>query len=477
MSGDKIRISRRQALKVAASGVLGLAIAACTGAPATTVSPTSAPAEPTTASEPVATAVPEPTAAPAAEQITIKWAHYFDPLQGPAAQANVDWLNQVIADFEAENAGIKVETELFQWDQIDDRSIIDFEGGVPHDVMFGSPQLMAKHFTIGDYLDISGYVAQWDEAERKEFDWSPVWASAMNGDKLYGIPTGVHTRALAIRRDLFESIGLDPDMTEMTWDEMVEAGKALTKDGMYGLGCFFGASRATIELVLGPLMWHFGGDLWDPETKLATFASEAGVQAVQLAWDLVFTHKITPESAVGGTYESGVFNPFVEGQAAMGWGWGSYWVQSLEDQGMISGCFPATPDCQPGKASIVVTPTNAKAQFTNAWTISVHALSEHPEESFRLIEFALKPEKLAVFGDAGIPARLSAWEAPEMQTPFWQTWLTAAKNGKGMPPTLYYPELGDAVSAAFQQIIANKAPIAETLKMAEDEWNAKYGGK
>jgi hypothetical protein len=46
-----------------------------------------------------------------------------------------------------------------------------------------------------------------------------------------------------------------------------------------------------------------------------------------------------------------------------------------------------------------------------------------------------------------------------------------------MPATVYYPELADAISAAFQQIIANNAPIAETLQKAEDEWNGKYAGK
>ncbi len=410
-------------------------------------------------------------------KVTIKWAHYFDPLQSPAAQANVDWLKKVIADFEKDNPTINVEPELFQWDQIDNRSILDYQAGVPHDVMFGSPQLMAKHFSVGDYLDIAPYIAKWSDAERKDFSWSPVWASAKNGNAQYGIPTGVHTRALAVRRDLLKGIGVDPDKTQITWDQMVDYAQKLTGNGMYGLGNFFGASRATIELVLGPLMWHFGGDLWDPQTKKATFAGPAGVQAAQLAYDTVFKYKITPESSVGGTYEDGVFKPFIEGKVAMAWGWGSYWIQALEDKGMIKECFPPSAACTPDTAGIFVTPTNAKAQFTNAWTISVHKLSAHPAESMKLIEYVLKPANLAVFGDAGIPARLTTWSKPEMQSAFWQTWLTCAKNGKGMPPTVSYPELADAVSAAFQEIIANNAPIAETLQKAQDEWNGKYAGK
>jgi ABC-type glycerol-3-phosphate transport system substrate-binding protein len=95
----------------------------------------------------------------------------------------------------------------------------------------------------------------------------------------------------------------------------------------------------------------------------------------------------------------------------------------------------------------------------------------------KLIEYILQPEKLATFPDAGLPTRLSLWEKPEFQTPFYEIWLEAAKTGRPMPSTGYYGELADTVAAAMQEILANQAPIAETLQKFQDEYNSEYAGE
>ncbi|MGQ9627304.1 MAG: ABC transporter substrate-binding protein [Anaerolineae bacterium] len=438
------------------------------------------------ASAPIALAALEATGKPAAAKgfgvphfqkpVTIKLAHYFDPLQSPAQKFNAAWMYSTVGKFEQENPNIKVEPELFQWDQIDNRSILDFQAGIKHDVMFGSPQLMAKHFAVGDYLDLTPYLASWSKEEIEDFSWSPVWAGAGSEGKQIAVQTGTHTRAVGYRRDMFKAAGLDPDKPPTTWEECLEAAKALTKGDVWGLGMYFGPSRATIELYFAPFIWHFGGELWDSKEKKATFASEAGIKAAKVLYDLVYTDKVTPEAAVGGTYDDHILVAFLNNRLGMGWGFGSYWIVALENGGFIKGCFPATDKCTVDTGSVFVTPTVPKAQFTNAWTISIHALSDYPDESFKLLEFILRPENLYEFPDAGLPARLSLWERPEFQTPFYQTWLEAAKNGKPMPPTVYYPELADTCAACLQEILVQKAPIEETLKKFEDEWNAKYAG-
>ena len=453
------KLSRRQLLRIGTLGMVSLGLGACA-----TVTPA-----------PAAPGAPGPS--PVAQRpATIKWAHYFDPLQSPAQKFNYEWMEQMVASFEEAHPEINVEPEYFDWDKIDDRSILDFQAGIKHDVLFGSPQLMAKHFQVGDYIDLAPYLANWSEEELSDLSWSPVWASGSQGDVQIGIPTGVHTRAVAYRRDMFEEAGLDPDAPPTTWEECLEAAQALTQGDVWGLGMFFGPSRGTIELYFAPLMWHFGGELWDPETKQATFASDAGIAAAQAIYDLVYTQKVTPESAVGGTYDDAILVAFLEGRLAMGWGFGSYWIVSLEEGGFVKGCFPATAECAEDTGGVMVTPTAPGAQFTNAWTLSIHALSEHPQEAFTFLEYLLNPDNLYSFPDSGLPARLSLWDRPEFNSKFYQTWLEAAQKGKPMPPTVHYPELGDTVAACLQEILVMKGSIPDTLKKFEDEWNAKYAG-
>ena len=452
------RLSRRDFMRVSSLGLVALGLGGC-------VIPT--------AVAPAASPQPSPALK---KPVTIKWAHYFDPLQSPAQKFNYAWMERMVATFEEKYPEINVEPEYFDWDKIDNRSILDYEAGIKHDVMFGSPQLMAKHFQVGDYIDLTPYIKQWPEDEVNDFSWSPVWASARQDDVQIGVPTGVHTRSVAYRRDMFKEAGLDPDAPPKTWDECLEAAKALTKGDVWGLGMYFGPSRATIELYFAPFVWHFGGELWDPATKKATFASEAGVKAAQVIYDLVYTHKVTPESAIGGTYDDAILASFLAGRLAMGWGFGSYWIVSLEEKGFIKNCFPAKAECTEETAGVMVTPTAPGAQFTNAWTLSIHKLSEHPAEAFKFLEFLIAPENLYDFPDAGLPARLSLWSKAEFQSSFYQKWLEAARKGRPMPPTVHYPELADTTAACLQEILVNKAPIAETLKKFEDEWNAKYAG-
>jgi ABC-type glycerol-3-phosphate transport system substrate-binding protein len=421
------------------------------------------------------------SAAPAAETGgTLKWTEFYSLLTDVNGQLNQEWIAGVVAKFEEENPGWTVELEGVKWDLIDQRSILDLSAGVDHDLMFSSPQLMAKHQQVGDYIDLTPMIEQWSAEEQGDLNWSPGWAAAAVGGQQVGIATGVHTRTNVYNRDWFQEVGLDPDKHFTTPDEVVEAAKALTKadEDKWGLGMYMGPSRATIELYYAPMVWHFGGDFYDADAKKANLTGDASLQATQWLYDLVYTHKVTPPYAYAADADYGVVidTAFLDGKIAQGMGFGSYWIGTLEDKGMLSGCFPATADCAVGSAGVMLVPTSVKAQFTNAWCLSIHKLSKYPDMAFKLLETVLRPENLINYPDAGLPARLSAWEAPEYQSEFYQLWLEAARNGRPMPPTPNYPELADTVAAALQEILANQSDIAGTLQKFEDEWNTKYAG-
>jgi multiple sugar transport system substrate-binding protein len=320
---------------------------------------------------PVGTTAPQ-AAEPAAAGGTVKWAEFYSVSSDVAAQRNQEWMDSVIQQFEEENPGWTVEQEGIKWDLIDQRSIMDLSAGVDHDLMFSSPQLMAKHQEVGDYIDLTPYFEAWPQVEQDDLNWSPGWASASVGGQQVGVSTGVHTRVNAYNRDLFEAAGLDPDTPFTTPDEVVEAAKLLTNadEDVWGLGMYMGPSRATIELYYAPIVWHFGGDFYDAEAKTADLTGDASLQATQWLYDLVFTHQVTPPYAYAADADYNVLidGAFLDGRLGQAMGFGSYWIGTLEDQEMVSGCFPAAAECAVGTAGVMVTPTEPKAQFTNAWS-------------------------------------------------------------------------------------------------------------
>ncbi len=458
-------LSRRQFLKVSAMGAAGAALAAC-------AAPRSAP---TTGGE------AQPTSAPPAAGGVIKWAEFYSLLQDVNGKLNQDWIAGVVKQFEEANPGWTVEQEAIKWDQIDQKAILDLTAGVDHDLMFSSPQLMAKHLKTETYIDLTPLFGQLDKAEQDDLNWSPGYKAASVGGKQIGLATGVHTRTNVYNRNMFQEAGVDPDKPLTTLDEVVEVAKKTTKadQDIWGLGMYLGNSRATIELYYAPIVWAFGGDFYDAANMKATLANDASVQAVQWLYDLVYTHKVTPpySFAADGTYDNLILQAFIDRKIAQGMGFGSYWIGAVQSKDMFKDCFPATAACEPAEAGVMVQPGAARAQFTNAWCMSIHKLSKNVDMAWKLMMTVFKAENLKTYPDAGLPARLSAWEAPEYSSAFYQTWLEAAKNGKPMPPTAYYAELADTMAAAIQEIMSKQADIPATLKKFDDEWNSKYAGQ
>ena len=411
--------------------------------------------------------------------VEIKFAHFYDPV---TLKSNADWVKETIRVFEANNPGITVKEEIYKWNEIDTKAMMDFKAGIGHDVMLSSPQLMPKHGFVGDYMDLTKYVNSWPDKD--DFTWSPVWGKSNQNGKQIGIPTGAHTRTIAFNRKMFLDAGLDPDNPPRTLDQLLVAAKKLTKDtdgdgktDVWGLAMAFPSSRATPELYSGPLIWHFGGKLWDPESKRATFASAEGVLAIQWLSDLVNVHKVTPKYSIGGDYGAITKDEFLNGKHAMAWGYGSYWIEAMEKHGWTSGIFPASTKGRALEGDYFILPTNGNAMFTNAWCISIHKLSKHPDESFKFIETFLSSDRLRTYPDAGLPGRKSEWDKPEHNTPIYNVWKDAIAKGRPMPSTGYYGELADALAAAIQEILATNASVEDTLKKYEDEWNSNYAGE
>jgi len=402
-------------------------------------------------------------------------AHFYDPMNA-SMKVNSDWFNGIAAQFEKANPGVKVQWDVYQWDQIDVKSMSDFRSGIKaHDVFLSSPQLSAQHAQVGDLADLAPTIAsQWSKDELAQFSWSAAWKGGIVGNKQYGIALGNHTRVLVYNKDLFKAAGLDPERPPQTLDELVDYAKKLTTGDVYGLGMYFGPSRATIELYYSPFLWGAGTDTWDPVTKKAIFANATGVKAANFFKDLVNTWKVTPVADEAGTYDDAILNAFVNGKVAMAWGYGSYWIPALEQHGMVKGAFPPTADATEINAGVALLP--GCPTFVNSWDVSIYSLSQNKELAWKFINLMLQPENLRGYGDAGLPIRASEWNGPGMQTPFYKLWKQSIATGHPMPSTAHYGELADTVAAALQSILVSNQDPQATLQKAQDDWNAKYAG-
>jgi multiple sugar transport system substrate-binding protein len=492
MSGEKKeeKMDRRKYIKYVGAGAVVAAAAAAIGygvseltkppppKPTTIVTtvPTPTTIVTTVVPPPTTVVTTVPTVTTVAKKI-LKLAHYYDPGVLHLREGLEKWIYPCAKEFEAKFPEWEIHYEYYKWDDIDPRMIIDYKAGIPHDVAFLSPQYIGRHIKEGSLLDLTGYIKGW---EAKDFDWSAVW----KGCYPYMVPNGLHTRTVVYRMDMFEEVGLDPNKPPKDLDEFVEYAKKLTRDtdgdgkiDVWGLAFEVGPDRATVELFFAPLLWHFGGELWDPKTKKATFAEEPGVKAAQFIYDLYWKHKVVNPATLGLDYTSAIYDIFLAGKAAMAWGWGNYWLLALQEKGWVEKMIPPSGEAKAIKANFFVTPTSVKAQFTNAWCMGIHSLSKNPDMAWEFIKILLSKENILKNTDAGLPARKSHWEELKLSVnPVYAIWEEAASRGRPMPATAYYGELADTIYDVLAKIVMEKKPIEETLKAAQDSWNAKYAG-
>jgi ABC-type glycerol-3-phosphate transport system substrate-binding protein len=409
----------------------------------------------------------------------VKWAQFYTVQTGVGADANKKWLRAVIAQFEKENSGWKVQLEGYDYDKIDQRLILDMHAGVNHDVSLTSPQLMAQHAQAGSLLDLSNDLRTWGSGQIKDFAWNPVWRSCVVDGKQLGVPLGNDTRLLAYSEPLLHKAGLDPAESFSNLDGLLSAARKLTTHNTWGLGMMLGSDRSTTELSFAPLTWNFGGDIYDATNRKATLTGDGAVRAAQWIYDAVHTSKVVPPFAYAPTAANDdiLLNNFTSGKIAGSFSFGNYWIQNLQTARMVNGCFPPSTGCASSGAGVVLLPTQGHAAFTNAWNISIASNTKNAAMAWKLIEVILRPELLRQYPDAGLPARQSEYARPAYQTPFFKTWVTAAKTGRSMPPTAHYQELSDASAAALQDMLGGRrSDVLSVLRRYEADWNSKYAG-
>ena len=133
---------------------------------------------------------------------TVKWTEFYSTMTpeqenatGTNATRGLEWMANVIRQFEADNRGWKFQLEPVRSDQLDQRLAVDFNANTDHDLVFSSPERMSRHRKLGDLLDLTPYVQGLSPADVEDLNWNAVWRAASVGGQQLGPPhQPVHLR-------------------------------------------------------------------------------------------------------------------------------------------------------------------------------------------------------------------------------------------------------------------------------------------
>ncbi len=251
-------------------------------------------------------------ASPAAAKDVELTMYYPISVGGPLTQV----IDAMVGDFQKEHPAVKV--NAIYAGNYDDTRVKALAA-----MNAGQPAQLSVMFSIDAYelMEQNAIVAFDDIAETAE---DKAWLTSFypglmeNGvidGKTWGIPFQRSTIVMYYNKDAFREAGLNPEQPPRTWDEMVAAGKALTKaDGSrYGLMI---PSTGYPYWMFGALAKQNGEVLMSRDGTETYFNKPAVVDALQFWRDLGAKHKIMPE----GTIEWGTLRQnFLECRTAMMW--------------------------------------------------------------------------------------------------------------------------------------------------------------
>jgi ABC-type glycerol-3-phosphate transport system substrate-binding protein len=281
----------------------------------------------------------------------------------------------------------------------------------------------------------------------------------------YVVPSAGSGTVLIYNKAMFEEAGLDPDTPPTTWDEFIEAAKALTQrdsSGMTRAGFVPSSEFAGLSQV-----YQLGGNILDNsgDTQVATIDSEEVQRAFQHLADLALVHEVWDPTFPNNEESVGA------GLAAM-----------TEEQSWIIGEYAATyADIFPDLGFAPnPTPTSDAPPYLGyrSTVLSVSALTGHTDEagaSFRFLEYLYKDAGKDFFWAkaellSSAPVRADLMDDPRLQAnPALKVVaevLPLEKDPAYLSGDLYTPW-----ADALAQITIENVPVAEALATLNAQWH------
>jgi multiple sugar transport system substrate-binding protein len=357
------------------------------------------------------------------------------------------YMKTMVENFNSEHENIEVQMNTLQWS--------DFYSKVPNAVASGAgPDVAAIHVDqVGTQaarrviMPLDDFVSAMD---LEEGDFNPtVWNAGIYDDQRFAIPLDVHPLGQYHNVALAQKAGI----TEAPQDrESFEAALvALQQSGV--AQPFWASATFPAHLIWDSLLYQFGGTLYDEEGAKATFASEAGVEALE--W---YTSNITKGFSPRNVSVDAELQAFQQGRNAVTWN--GIW-QILTFDGVEGLQFATTPVPQIG---------DTPAVWASSHQLVVMQQREADENKLHAArDFLgwLSENSLEWAKGGQIPARNSVRESAEFAALEGQSALAEQLDRVFFPPTV--PGIGDVTAPTWEQAVNEVVLGKSDAKTALDE--------
>ena len=383
-----------------------------------------------------------------------------------------------------ELTGVKVRADLVPYGpQWHDKIAAEFAAhGSGFDLAMFDSQSMSEFASGGHVVLLNDYIANSDLISVDDFSPAAIlqYGEFPEGSgNIFALPINQDCMGLVYRKDLFEN----PDemaafkekygyelAVPKTYDELRDIAEFFTRpdENMYGLASYGSRDYDAVTSPLDGVIWSFGGELWDSETKMAegVINSDVNVEALEFYADLF---QFMPPGASSWFYDE-VNNAVHTGIVAMAINW-YYFFFVHADPEINPYADVMGYDILPGQ----VGPDGEFRTFSSVGGqgLSISAYSKNIEEAWKFLEWFMTPEIQWKWTEIGAQTgRMDVLTDPRYtETKPWNTTFPESmKHVKDYWHLVEYPELLDIWQNYASLVVSGEMSAKEALdKTAADQ--------
>ncbi len=383
-------------------------------------------------------------------------------------------MRAALDQFEQENPGVKVELQTIAWGESRTQFLREAAVGEGPDVVhiaFVWPRDMGA---AGALLPLNDFLES--QPIQNGFEDFIATELAVGADgNIYGVPWTTDTWAMVYRTDLLDEAGV----TEIprTWDELRDASRAVhKKTGKVGFGFPAGSASSNTIWFLANYYWWSNGYALVVEADGGGF--ETGITVDEIVEAMQYYHSFlqeghNPEAMLAATswFDPAILEGMTNGEQAI----------AIMPPQQFKQILAAFEERNPGIEPPFVTATtpggpDGPKTHLGGRMLGINANTEHPDVSWKLVEFMTREQVLLDYYGNQFPAQKTLLESVEFgpalggfaeQLTLARSW-GAYSDGPAQIGSMW-DQTGRAFGSAFIGEKSYEEAATELLQSVEDQ--------
>lgn len=367
-------------------------------------------------------------------------------------------LEAKLTAFHQAHPAIHVDAQVYgAADQLGPKLDAAVAGRTPPDLLWWAPAFFPKYARAGALRAVDDFIAA-DPAFEASDVYPFLWEMGSYDGRVYATPFSANDLAVYYNKRLFAEAGIE--RAPATWDELADAARRTTRDGVHGLQIPIGSSEWTVW-TWQCFLWQAGGELLSADRRRAAFNSPAGVAALDF-WIALMDSGAAVFSETDAGYKT---DAFLAGRVAMTINGPWNYALLRGQQAVEVGVFPLPAGVRAatniGGESLFLFRSGDAARERAAWEFMKYVMSADFQ-----VDWAIETGYLPVSRSASAHPRYRAYLAAH---PFLAVYNEQMAVGRTRPSIPQYPALSALLGRQLEAALYGKSSSQAALDRAAAE--------